>query len=187
MKSLFKDSSTQVRINGQTKTIKIRNVEIFPAAAGAFYAQTDCKDALVIDVGGLSIDTALFVNKKLQKYSTYSMGVMKLYSKIANRLNGEYDLSLTEWDIETVLRDGLYIFGSKVDLKVGDIIAEHISDIMARLSLEYDLKSIRNVLLTGGASNFLFEFISIPQLKLMENSQFSNAIGYKNIGKVLFT
>ncbi len=188
MKETFNNTSHDIKINGKKKNIRIRRAEVFPEAAGAFYSQNECEDALVIDFGGLSIDTALFKGKKLKKYSTYSAGMMKLYSKLANKINSEYDLSYTEWDMEDLIRDGLYIYGKKVDLGVDDLAIEHCKEIIERLSLEYDLKSIRNVLLTGGPAKWIEKYFAmdIPQRIVMQQSQFANAIGYRNIGQVIF-
>lgn len=188
MKAMFNNQTYNIKINGRVKTIKIRNAEVFPEAAGAYYSQTEYSDALIIDIGGLSIDTALFVNKKLQKYSTYSMGVMKLYSKLANSLNSLYDLSLTEWDIEGVLKDGLSIYGKDVKVDIDSPAIEHTKEIIERLSLEYDLKSIKNILLTGGSADMFLEYFKkdIPQVSTLKNNQFTNAVGYANIGKVMF-
>lgn len=189
MRNMFQGCSAELKINGIRKNIKIKNVEVFPEAAGAFYSQTDFEDALIIDIGGISVDTAEFVQKKLKKYSTYAMGTMKLFSKIANRINSEYDISLTEWDIEDILKDGcLYICGQREDLNVADIVMEHTDRIFEKLSLEYDLKSKRNIILTGAPANWFAVYFrrNIPQIQIMKNSKFANAIGYANIGSVVF-
>lgn len=185
---LQRDSTHQITINGQKKYIIFSNIEVFPESAGAFYSQNEYTDALIIDIGGLSIDIALFEKGKLIKYSTYPMGVMKLYSKIINYINSQYDLSLNEWDMEKVLNEGLYIYGNRVELNYDYLVKEHIEEIIERLKLEYDLKIIANILLTGGGSQWVYQYLQkiIPQVKLMSNSQFNNAIGYRNIGKVIF-
>jgi len=186
MRQLFDTGIQKITINNREIYIQILNVEVFPEAAAAFYTQSS-KDALVIDIGGLSIDTALMKNSKLEKYSTYSMGTMKLYSKIANKLNGQYDLSLTEWDIQDIFKDGLYIYGEKQDLEIDDILEAHTLEIIERLKLEYDLKVINNVLLTGGGSILLQDYIEtyIPQAKVID-STFGNARGLYSVGKVIF-
>jgi len=129
-----------------------------------------------------------FKKGKMGQYSTYSMGIMKLYSKIANHLNSEYDLSLTEWDLETVIQEGLTINGQEVDLNINHIIEEYTREIVTRLKLEFDLKTIKNVLLAGGGANILGMYLKahIPQTRAMNNPQFANVMGYYNIGRVIF-
>lgn len=189
MKELLRMNYThQIKINDQNKLIRLSNIEVFPESAGAFYSQSKYKDALVVDIGGLSVDMALFEGQKLIKYSTYPMGIMKLYSKVANYINSQHGLSLSEWDIETIIKDGLYLDGQKIDLNIDYLIKEHIEEIMERLKLEYDLRVIRNILMTGGGSQWLHEYFKthMPQAELMSDSQFTNSKGYANIGKVIF-
>lgn len=189
MKDMLRRNFThQITINNQCKLIRFTNIEVFPEAAGAFYSQSEFKDALVIDIGGLSVDIALFENGKLVKYSTYPMGIMKLYSKMTNYINSQYDLALKEWDVEKVIKEGLFIDGAKVNLNFDFLITEHVEEIMERLKLEYDLRTIINILMTGGGSQWLFRYFKkyIPHAQLMPNSQFANAKGYGNIGKEIF-
>jgi len=189
MKDILIDSYNEITINNKRQIIRINKVEVFPESAGAFYSQIEYKDALIIDIGGLSVDTALFKDKKLIKFSTYSMGTMKLYSKLANAINSKYDLSYAEWDMEDLIKDGLYIYGQPVDMGVDNIAFEHTKEIIERLSLEYDLKSIKNVILTGGPAEWLKKYFmyDIPQIKTLPQGQFANAIGNYNIGRVLWS
>lgn len=185
MKAIFNDKSTDIKINGSEKNIEIKRCEVFPESAGAFYTQSE-QSGLVVDIGGLSVDNAQFENGKLQKYSTYSMGTMKLYNKLANRLNGEYDLSLTEWDIPSIFTEGLHIHGKKMDLNISDIIDTHVVEIIERLKLDYDVKR-ENIMITGGGSLLLGGYIKryIPHAKKLD-CNFANARGFKRIGEVLF-
>lgn len=186
LKKQFAGKDKMISICGKKKYIRIDKVEVFPEAAGAFYTQPK-PNALVLDFGGLSIDTALFKKSRLQKYSTYSMGTMKLYSKIANKINGDFDLSLTEWDIPGILNKGLKIYGKQQDINISSIINSHILEIVERLKLEYDLKVIDDILLTGGGSILLEEYIKkhIPQAYKIETT-FANAKGFKLVGEQLF-
>lgn len=177
----------KIYVNGKKRYVQVQDIAVFPECAGAFYSQSIYKDCLLIDIGGLSVDTAYFEEKKLKKYSTYSMGTMKLYSKIANKLNSEHDLSLTEWDIPKKIKDGLFIYGNQVDLGIDDILYNHAKEIVNRLKLEYDVKTYK-CLLAGGGSVVLEKYIKefIPQTILIDEPQFSNAIGFANIGRVMF-
>lgn len=188
MKELLINTTNTININGKEKRININRIEIFPEGAGAFYSQNCYKDALIIDIGGLSVDIAQFKDGKLIKFSTYTMGAMKLYSKIANSLNSTYALSLDEWEVEDVINDGLYIYGMPVETNMNEIAYDHVLEIIEKISLEYDVKSNRNVLITGGPAEWLMQYFKfdIPQIKILGHSQFTNANGYGNVGKVVF-
>ena len=185
MKLLFDSMHNQITINNKVKSIRINRCEVFPEGAGAFYTQPS-KDCLIVDIGGISIDNALFINGSLTKYSTYSMGVMKLYSQIANKINSKYDTNFMEWDIQKVLIDGFKIYGQRVEMDFDDIIVEYIKGIKERLSLEYDLKTC-NVILTGGGAILLENYFKqiIPQSTRCGN-EFSNVQGFKKIGGAIF-
>jgi plasmid segregation protein ParM len=186
MKRLLDGKCFDVKLNDVPMRIKINHAEVFPEAAGAFYSQSQYQDALVVDIGGLSIDCALFQHKKLIKSSTYALGMMKLYRSIANNLNAKYGLNFDEWDVERVIKDGLYIDGEKVDLNADGLIKEHVQELKKNICYEYDLRAIPTVLLTGGAAEWLHPYLGIKQSCIMDRGQFSNAIGYKNIGRVMF-
>lgn len=179
MKYLFHNKEFKININNNQKIIRIHQAETFPECASSFYT-TSYNDALLIDVGGLSIDVALFEDRKLIKYSTYPSGVMKLYSKMANQINHKHDTSLSEWDMERVITKGLYINGKKINLNIDK---EHFDEIMRRISLDYDLKTQQNILLTGGGSNLFKKFYDY---QILGDCQFSNALGYRNIGRMVF-
>lgn len=189
MKELLQNTTHTIIFNNKRKIINIRRCEIFPEGAGVFYSQDQYTNALIIDVGGLSIDVALFENRKLKKYSTYPLGVMKMYNKLANKINGKYDLSLDGWETEQVINNGLTIDGqvANVDSIINNIKEEHIQNIINRLKLDYDLKMIPNILLAGGGSIIHEELKShFVQATIIKNSQYANAIGYKSVGKALF-
>ncbi|WP_432408536.1 hypothetical protein [Wukongibacter sp. M2B1] len=189
MKELFNGKSATISINGNQKVIKIMNVEVFPECAAAKFTQ-NIDSGLFIDIGGLSVDNALFKNGKLEKHSTFTMGTMKLLSKIADYLNAEHDLSLTEWGAEEILKDGLTIDGEVIDIKSGteEVIRDHVKKILERIKLQYDTRMIKNIIFTGGGSLMCFDFFKkyIPQATRMENTQFSNAKGFELIGRKLF-
>lgn len=74
MKNLFQYTTNKITINEQKYIIDIGKTEIFPEGASSFYYLQDMDECLIIDIGGLSIDTALFdKGKKLEKYSTYRL------------------------------------------------------------------------------------------------------------------
>ncbi|MBN4062807.1 ParM/StbA family protein [bacterium AH-315-E09] len=188
MKKIFEDQIVKMKVNNEKKAIVIENVAVFPEAAAVFYMQNK-KDCLIIDIGGLSVDNALFEEGNLTKHSTYSMGVMKLNTKIANELNAEYDLSLTSWSVEKIINEGLFVYGKQVPINEERIIESHVLEIVEKIKLEYDVKAIENIVLAGGGSFLCASFFKkhMPQLEVIENSRFSNAIGFEKIGEKMFS
>lgn len=187
-KNLLNNTSHSIKVNGQRRNIYINKADIFPEAAGAFMS-SNYQSGLVIDVGGISVDCALFEDRKLKHSSTYPMGIMKLYAKIANSLNAKFGTSLVEWDVERTLVKGIYKYGEKQDIDriVKDIEQDHTQGIINRLNLEYDTVNIKNMILAGGAINIHSHIKNqFKHATTIENSQFANAIGFRNVGRSLY-
>lgn len=189
MKRLFQYTSNKIIVNNQPYTIDIGRTEIFPEGASSFYHLQDIDEGLIIDIGGLSIDTALYTKgKKLSKYSTYRLGIMPLYREIANYIGSKYSITLDEWLVHDILTDGLSIHGVKVDLDISSIVNNYLRQIIQALEFDYNIPSIKNIFITGGGGVFLSPYIkkTIPRIQLMPNARFTNVLTYQLLGEVLF-
>jgi len=194
---LLNNKRVEMEYNKQRRVISITRAEVFPQAAGIFYVldrreYEDFNSVVITDIGGRSVDFALFekLNSKwkLTKYSTVMEGTLTLYSKIINLINSRFELSLKVEDGETVLRKGLQIYGEKQDLSFTmQIVADHIEAIHRELFLNYPIKTSKHVL--GGGGAYLFKNVitrKIPGTIIAPNSQFANAIGFKKVGEALW-
>lgn len=189
MKKLFQYTHNNIIINERKYNIEINKTEIFPEGASSFYYLQDANNGLIIDIGGLTIDTSLFEKDKiLTEYATYRMGVMPLYREIANYIGSKYSLTLNEWSIQDILKNGLSIDGEKVELDVSNIINSYIQKIIQALEFNYNIPAIKNIFLTGGGGIFLYPYIkkTIPRIQLMDNAEFTNVLTYQLLGEVLF-
>lgn len=188
MKRMLQYTNNNITVNKQPYTIDIGRTEVFPEGASSFYYLQDTDDGLIIDIGGLSIDTALYTKgKKLSKYSTYRLGIMPLYREVANYIGSKYSLTLDEWLVHDILIDGLSINGMNVDLDVSNIVNNYLRQIVQALEFDYNIPSIKNIFLTGGGGVFLYPYIKkiIPRVKLMDNPRFTNVLTYQLLGEVL--
>lgn len=189
MKELFQYTNNAIIINNHKQIVNIGMVEVFPEGASSFYHLQDTDSGLIIDIGGLSIDVALYIKGgKLEKYSTYRLGVLPLYREIANYLGSKYSLTLNEWSAQEILQDGLFIDGNKIDLDISYIINAYTQQIIQALEFDYNIPQIQRIFLTGGGGEFLYSYIrkTIPRIKLMDNPRFTNVLTYKMLGEVLF-
>lgn len=189
MKRLFQYTHNAITVNNQKYIVDIGVAEIFPEGASSFYHLEDIDSGLIIDIGGLSIDVALYTRgRKLEKYSTYRLGVLPLYREIANYLGSKYSLTLNEWNVEEILKEGLFIDGNKVDLDISHIVNAYVQQIIQALEFDYNIPQIQKIFLTGGGGEFLYSYIKkiIPRSQLMNNPRFTNVLTYKLLGEVLF-
>lgn len=189
MNNLLQYTRNNIIVNDIKYTIEIGRVETFPEGASSFYSLTDKDEGLVIDIGGLSIDTALFAKgDNLEKYSTYRLGIMPLYREMANSIGSRESITLNEWGVEEIVKNGLFIDGKEKGLNIDIIIDSYIEQIIQALGFDYNIPVIKNIYLTGGGSELLYPYMKkhIDRIVLMNNPQFTNVLSYQILGEVLF-
>ena len=188
MKRLFQYTSNKIIVSNYPYEINIGRTEVFPEGASSFYYLQDIDEGLIIDIGGLSIDTALFnKGKKLAKYSTYRLGVLPLYRNIANHIGSKYSLTLNEWSVQEILVHGLSIDGVKVELNIDHIINNYTQKAIQALEFDYNIPQIQNIFITGGGGELLYSYIKnlLPRVQLIKNARFTNVLTYQMLGEVL--
>ncbi len=187
-----KNRRNHVLINGVEIPITIRNVEIYPQGAGALYSQCIFDDAIIIDIGGRTVDIAYFDisehKRKLVKSNTLFDGMLVLYSKIITQVNNKYELTLPADYAEKILLNGLTVDGEKQDISfLKPTISEHVNRIFEEVRLNYP-HTTTTIYLCGGGSKLLKNAFSkrFKNIVLMDNSQFANAIGFKKVGESIW-
>lgn len=187
---LLNKSLIRIAISNREKAIKLTNVDVFIQGAGPIFLDPyryRNKKALVIDIGGLTVDVCYFENMNLIKYRTYEKGMLKLYSSMISTVNTELELDLDITDGENILNNGLSIYGEKQNPNfLDEVINSYMGDIFTNIKLDFSLKTMDEILLIGGGSQGLYNKIDIPNATILPNSQFTNAISYEAIGRVRF-
>ena len=192
-KNMILDSRYKaVTADGKSKLICVNDVIVFPQGAGALYSQDINSDAIVIDVGGRTVDIAYFeLNKgkrKLEKSGTLYNGMLSLYTDIIAHVNTKYELSLPPKYAEHILLNGLTIDGEPQDISfLAPTIAEHVDKICGEVKVNYPYKTT-DIYLCGGGGEILHKAFErrFKGITLMENSQFANAIGFKKVGETIW-
>lgn len=194
-KDSFRDTvasynDTPVSYNGKHKRIQIRDVIVFPQGAAAYYSM-DKRDSdyILVDLGGLTIDVAYIeqVSGKpsIQKADTWYKGMLTLFSDVIEQVNSKYELTLDPYYSEKILTKGLEIYGEKQSTEfLVPVIKDYIKPIINELRINYPSATVP-VYLCGGGANLLYSVFkrSFPNCTLMQDSQFSNAIGMYQIGQ----
>lgn len=178
--------------NGPFKTVHIEDVAIYPQSVATLYASNIIDDVILIDIGYRTVDIVLIQmsrNKPLLSLSdTYYCGMFSLYDLLSNTLNQKFELTTTALDMEHLLNRGLYIDGVKQDISfLSALIKDYYNDLFTQLTLKYPVRTTP-ILLTGGGAHFVSKpFLNrFPQTVIHKNNQFSNALGYYQIGLKLF-
>lgn len=172
-----------VLINKQQKRITIEDLIVFPEGAGAYFSlKNRPKNAVIIDVGGGTINIVSFKNGKLDTCTTVGKGMIQLYNQIRDYLNSTYTLKLELEDIEIIIKEGLKVDNEEISFAfINNIINSFIIDLMNELR-NFPIRTSK-VLLSGGGSKLLISHLSIPGLEVIEDYMFSNARGFKKVGE----
>lgn len=199
-KDEFKDTlksygQKSIKINGENKDIKINKIEVFMQSSGIPFINHELyrnKDSLIIDWGGLTVDCSNFSGNGLQLFThaTLKEGIFKLYEKLTQYLNAEYEISLSVPDMDVILRRGYWcVDGKKYSTELlTPYIDSYVQSVVTNIKTQFDTRIVDNVTLIGGASQFLYPFIKryLYNVKLFPNSQFANSESYLRIGELRF-
>ncbi|WP_425447580.1 hypothetical protein [Dethiothermospora halolimnae] len=188
LKSNLIDRNFNIKINGDNKSFRISDADVFIQGAGPVF-QNPTKyinsKTIVIDIGGLTVDVCYFEGLKLLKYRTYTLGMLKLYSNVISQINEKLELDLIVADAEKILNEGIKIYGEQQDITfLKPILDSHINNILTNIKLDFPLKTMDHIIQIGGGSICLN--LDIPNAEILPNSQFINAYCYEEIGKVRF-
>lgn len=188
---IMKNNRRRVCYNNVERTITIDSIKVYAQGAGALYSQYVGSNAIVVDIGSLTSDIALFEihngKRSLSKYSTLYCGMFQLYSRVISAVNNKFKLSLPSDYAETIFNSGLTVDGEPQDLSfLKPIIANHLQEIFNELDLNYPVRTIPVFLCGGGAYVLSNAFTKKYKNSIvLKNSQFSNAVGFKKVGENL--
>lgn len=186
-----------VMVDKTIKEIIIHRVEVIPESAGIFYSQnTDefsNKKVIVVDIGGLSVDISVYDNCEITNtYDTFNMGMMHPYQLIAGKINNMFDTNFTAWDVEDMLKNGLYVLGKdctdEFKYIANNVFENHTKEIINKLKLLTNINDAYSILLGGGGGKALEKYFIkyAPHTRLIEDYQFANAKIFNVIGKVMY-
>jgi hypothetical protein len=179
-------------LNGIEKTVTINDCVTFPQGLGALYGSNIVTNAIIIDMGGYTIDIAYvrYENGKhaLKKCDTIYKGTLLLYEQIVKEINNRYDLTLDPEEAEDIIHRGLYVKCEKQDTKfLIPIYNNYISPIIKTLQINDYPYQTTNVYLCGGGANLLYYILNNKfNCVLMENAQFCNAVGFGIVADMVF-
>lgn len=193
IETILSYNNCEVIFRDKQRQIMIKDVRIFPQGAAAYYAlnPTD-SDYIIVDIGGLTIDVAYIEQIKgqpcVRKADTWYKGMLTLFSDVIEQVNNRYETTLDTEYAEKVLTKGLTVNGEKQDLSfLTPALKNYFNPILNELRINYPSKTTP-LYLCGGGANLLYPILkqSFVDCTLINNGQFSNAIGYYKIGQMAF-
>ncbi|OON99124.1 MAG: hypothetical protein ATN35_02115 [Epulopiscium sp. Nele67-Bin004] len=177
----------------RTETIdvyyNVSNVIVFPECVGAYYSlptKIMSQDLLLVDIGGGTINLALFLDEELQDFDTIPQGTNNVYSRIADAAN-EHNLGAT-FSVEDIVRYmqfGQIIWEGVVDPMdyVDAIIDAFALTIVNQIKRRHANYKAYKILLSGGGAQIMNEALNrYITATVIDNNLFANAIGFHLIG-----
>jgi plasmid segregation protein ParM len=179
--TLMSYGTKEFSVNGQRKVITIKDVMVLPQCACCVFNNPNKykdKESLIIDIGGLTVDCAMFNSMRMVDSTGYSDGTLTLYSKLREVINSKYAIKLRQEQMDEIFRKGYFTKdGGKVYLTEFDKdIKDYVNKIVTALDTEFPISSVEQVFLTGGASEILYSYFKklISHVELLENNQKAN-------------
>lgn len=182
MQQQLQGQIVKVRLdNGPEKTIILKNVLVYPEAAGYYLLNKEIfeqegSEVLIIDIGGLTVNTVQFQGKQVVNYNSYKdLGMYALYTKLAEQFKNLYKETFTVFDMErTVKRGELYIENKPMNQGkyLREQMQQHVTDIINIIQTDFPYKRLYKVWM-GGGSTTLKDFI--PNAAVSDNTIYDNA------------
>lgn len=183
---ILQNSNKTITINGARKKILIDDVEIVPEGVAAV---PDEFEGIVLDIGGRTTDVCLLINegckRKIKKPYSLAKGVLNLQGDFIKVINNKFGLDLNLEDTERILRNGLKIYGEQQNIDFAtSVYRTFIEDVISQIRVDYSVKTY-DIALVGGGAEMLYKIIQsiLPNVQLIKNSFFANALGYERIGE----
>ena len=146
-------------------------------------------EGIFVDIGGRTTDAGItyIENGRRKVDNPYSLpvGTINLYSDFIKVINFNHGLDLKLNSVEKILRCGLTIENSKIDIsKEMNIFRNFLDELISDLNIQYSIKT-NQICFTGGGSLLLNKSIKkrIKHAEIVNNAEFGNAIGFYNYGR----
>ena len=198
---LLKNKEFLFRFNKEKRDrlLYISSVQVFPEGISGFLYMLSRdpelrdavgrRDAVIVDVGGKTIDIALIKDKRATNPTSINIGTIDIYDCIMKALQEKYyDAKIEKEKIQHYLDHGFYYKGEKQDISFAiDKTKELFKKVYAELKLNYPISTEAVVVIGGGAALLGAAFKrNIPGIIVRENIDediFCNAKGYKALMK----
>lgn len=176
--------------NGSTKDIiyNINSVKVFPECLGAFYSineDMEGRDVLLIDIGGGTVNIALFIDGEYEDSITLDFGTIDILRKIADKaVRGKEGATFSSEDIIKYMKRGKIVWDGKVDnMEYVNVILNDFADkIVNQIKGKFPLYKAYEIMLSGGGADLLHSQLSNSiSFRVIPNNVFANAIGFYNV------
>lgn len=167
----------------------VKELYVFPEALGAFYSlneNMDGRDVLLIDIGGGTVNIALFQDGEFENSITIQEGTNDIYRQITAKANFvNTGASFNVEDIIRYMKRGKIKWNGKIDdmAYVSQISSKFAANVINEIKGSFPLYKSYDIVLSGGGVELLKPYLANDIVfSVMKDNLFSNAIGFYNVG-----
>lgn len=186
LKDFLLNKKITVGYKGKERNIHIKDCIIFPQSAGL--ALTNPKDFesgrtnLVIDIGGLTVDVSYYEGRRMVKYESYQLGMLKFYSTVASAINAQFNVEVDDQDVERFIEEGsVTISEEQKEFDFPKHFNAHMDRIITKIKTDFPYDIVHKKTFVGGGSLRFKEYL--PANKGIKCNEIqSNAEAFYNVG-----
>lgn len=186
LKDFLFDKKITIGYKGLDRNIHIQDCLVFPQSAGLPLTHPTefegSKTNLIIDIGGLTVDVTLYEGKRIVKYESYQMGMIKLYARMASVINSEFNIEVDDQDVEKFIEEGsLTINEEDQEFDFKKYLQEHMDTIITMIKRDFKYDIVDKKTFIGGGSLRLKDVL--PKNKGIKcDKVLNNAQAFYNVG-----
>ncbi|MDY7043664.1 ParM/StbA family protein [Virgibacillus sp. M23] len=177
--------------NGKDRTINIKDVIVFPQSAGLPLINPkdfeEGKTNLVIDIGGITVDVSYFEGRKLTKFKSYQLGMIKFYSMVAGEIANEFNVEVSNEDVERFIeQNGVMINEESRKFDFDSLFEQHMDEILTKIKTDFPYDIVHKKNFIGGGSirfkDFLPKNKGVNTDEVLTNANAFYAVGVQKFG-----
>lgn len=182
-------TSANFLLNNSPCNITINKVIVFPQTFPCLYTNKTPNLVGIIDCGGLTCQGVISDKLNIIQSTIFStnLGTLILADKIKKSLNSNYNLNLQDYEIESIIKNGLPNKPQSLSL-IDSICTQHVEQIIKTIKLTgWNIESTP-ILLTGGGCLTLEKYLSkiLPIYQMSQDPINDNVRGLYEVSKYVF-
>lgn len=180
----YRGKKYKIKTTNTSKDILIEDIRVAPE--GIFCNTEKLNDSILIDIGGYTVDVALFEDGKLTKADTMPLGMNTMYAHISAELRKKGS-DCDSRKIQSYISRGHYVLdGELIQFDSYSYRKSHFDMIVEKIRNNFPLKSSILTFIGGGA-NVFSDILKENNYPIPPNDTiFSNARAFKVFGESIW-
>ncbi|WP_148206872.1 ParM/StbA family protein [Natranaerobius thermophilus] len=182
-----------VFVNREHKLFWLKNCTVFPQTVPVSYANPSAfKNQIkgIVDIGGMTTQGVILDSFNIIPSSrfTENLGCLNLYNKVRKALNSYFTVNIQDYEMPTIIKNGLRVNTKKSLEIIDEIIRDHIKEIQNAMTVNNWNEENIPIMFTGGGSLLLREYLEemFPHVEFSQDPLWDNAKGLRKVGEIFY-